>query len=80
MHASYMSFQTAFLSEYSITFKTFISESIVFNIHMLFKCTLSVVNMLTHFSCVRYAQMFLFNVSLQIAFVSTFVQLYFNPS
>ena len=73
MHASYMSFQTAFLSEYSITFKTLISESIVFNIHMSFKVTLSTADMFTHFACVRYAQMFLFNVSLQIAFVSTFV-------
>ena len=73
MQAPYMSVQIAFPSEYSITFKTFISESIVSKIYMPFKVTLSTADMFTHFACVGYAQMFLFNVSLQIAFVSTFV-------
>ena len=73
MQAPYMSVQIAFPSEYSITFKTFISESIVSKIYMPFKVTLSTADMFTHFACVGHAQMFLFNVSLQIAFVSTFV-------
>ena len=73
MQAPYMSVQIAFPSEYSITFKTFISESIVSKIYMPFKVTLSTADMFTHFACVGYAQMFLFNVSLQVAFVSTFV-------
>ena len=55
MQAPYMSVQIAFPSEYSFTFKTFISESIVSKIYMPFKVTLSTADMFTHFACVGYA-------------------------